>query len=185
MLCDGALDGAQPGRQPTRGTRRQRGGRLEEGQAAAWRSLASTSRCAAGCPGSTPRASSRPLISALELRSAMIVPLTARGRTLGAMALASAESGRRFDSEDLRIAEDLAARCALAADNARFYRHERTIAETLQRTLLPGGPSRQPGPRRRRPLSARKPRSRGGGRLVRRARAPRRHVRTGDRGCRR
>src|SRR5207248_1247958 len=38
---------------------------------------------------------------------------------------------------DLGVAEDLANRCALAADNARLYRHEHGVAETLQRSLLP------------------------------------------------
>jgi PAS domain S-box-containing protein len=78
------------------------------------------------------------LIRQLGLRSAMVVPLRARGRTLGGLSLASAESGRHFDEDDLCRAEDLAARCAMAADNARLYRHEHTVAETLQRSFLPG-----------------------------------------------
>jgi signal transduction histidine kinase len=58
--------------------------------------------------------------------SAMIVPLVARGRTIGAITFVSAESGRRFDDADLVLAEDLAGRCALAVDNARLYREART-----------------------------------------------------------
>jgi PAS domain S-box-containing protein len=57
----------------------------------------------------------------LGLRSAMTVPLTARGRTFGALALVNSESGRRFTSEDLTLAEQLAGRAALAVDNARLY----------------------------------------------------------------
>jgi anti-anti-sigma factor len=70
-------------------------------------------------------------------RSAVVVPLQARGRTFGALALVSTDAERRFEEADLRIAEDLANRCALAADNARLYRHEHSVAETLQRSLLP------------------------------------------------
>jgi signal transduction histidine kinase len=62
------------------------------------------------------------LLRALQLRSAIIAPLIARGRTLGALTLLAAESGRRYDARDLRVAEDLAARAALAVDNARLYR---------------------------------------------------------------
>jgi len=58
----------------------------------------------------------------LGLRSAMILPLTARGRTLGALSLVNAESRRRFTQEDFTLAEQLAARAALAVDNARLYR---------------------------------------------------------------
>ncbi len=60
----------------------------------------------------------------LMLRSAMIVPLTARGRTLGAMTFVAAESGRSFTLDDLRFAEDLAGRCALGIDNARLFTAE-------------------------------------------------------------
>jgi PAS domain S-box-containing protein len=53
--------------------------------------------------------------------SAMVVPLPARGRTLGAISFISEESGRRYGPEDLAFAEELARRCALAIDNARLY----------------------------------------------------------------
>ncbi|HJR06247.1 MAG TPA: ATP-binding protein [Pyrinomonadaceae bacterium] len=58
----------------------------------------------------------------LDLRSAMIVPLVARGRTLGAITFATSESGRRYNASDLALAEDLAHRAAFAVDNARLYR---------------------------------------------------------------
>ena len=57
----------------------------------------------------------------LRLCSAITVPLQARGRTLGAFTLMSAESERLYDSEDLRFAEDIASRAALAIDNGRLY----------------------------------------------------------------
>jgi PAS domain S-box-containing protein len=77
------------------------------------------------------------LISRLGLRSAMIVPLLARERAIGAITFASAESGALFDEDDLALAEDLAARAATAVDNARLYGERSYIAETLQRSLMP------------------------------------------------
>jgi PAS domain S-box-containing protein len=61
------------------------------------------------------------LIRDLGMRSAMIVPLIARGRTHGAIIMVAAESERRYDKADLALAEDLARRAAFAADNARLY----------------------------------------------------------------
>jgi signal transduction histidine kinase/CheY-like chemotaxis protein len=52
----------------------------------------------------------------------MTLPLLARERTLGAITLVTAESGRRYDAGDMRLADDLARRAALAIDNARLYR---------------------------------------------------------------
>jgi PAS domain S-box-containing protein len=80
------------------------------------------------------------LVRELRLRSALIVPLSARGRTLGAMTLVWAESGRTYTSADLALAETLAARIALVIDNARLYRDRDHIARTLQQSLLPPEP---------------------------------------------
>jgi PAS domain S-box-containing protein len=63
----------------------------------------------------------RDLLVSLGLRSAIIVPLAARGRTFGAITLASAGSGRMFGPLDLAVADDLAHRASLAIDNARLY----------------------------------------------------------------
>ena len=49
----------------------------------------------------------------------------------------SAESGRRFDDDDVLLAEDLARRAAVAVDNARLYSERAQIARTLQDSLLP------------------------------------------------
>ena len=77
------------------------------------------------------------IVLSLEPRSLMCVPLLARGRTIGAITLVSSKPERRYDREDLLLAEDLAYRCALAADNARLYRGRSEIARVLQRSLLP------------------------------------------------
>ncbi len=53
--------------------------------------------------------------------SAMIVPLIIRETPIGAMSFVSAESGRHFTPADLRMAEELASRAALAVENSRLY----------------------------------------------------------------
>jgi PAS domain S-box-containing protein len=61
------------------------------------------------------------LVRSLGLKSYICVPLAAGGRVLGALTLVTAESGRRYSAVDLRFAEDVASRAALAVDNARSY----------------------------------------------------------------
>ena len=61
------------------------------------------------------------LLRRLGIRSAMVVPLLARGRTLGAVTLAITESPRRYGKADLALAEDLGRRAGLAIDNAGLY----------------------------------------------------------------
>ena len=50
----------------------------------------------------------------------MIIALAARGRILGVLTLATAESGRRYGQADLEFAEALARPAGLALDNARL-----------------------------------------------------------------
>jgi PAS domain S-box-containing protein len=79
---------------------------------------------------------SEPLAAELEslgIRSWMCVPLAARGRTLGAISLLSAESRRRFGPEDLALAQELARRAALAVDNARLYGNAREARAAAER----------------------------------------------------
>lgn len=78
-----------------------------------------------------------PVLAGLPLRSWICVPLTAHGRTFGAISLVTAESGREYGEDDLAFAEEVARRAALALDNARLYREQHSTAETLQRSLLP------------------------------------------------
>ena len=67
------------------------------------------------------------ILRGLGLKSYIIVPLAARGRTLGALTLMTAESGRRYGMSDLVFAENLAGRTALAVDNARLYREAQEL----------------------------------------------------------
>ncbi len=56
--------------------------------------------------------------------SVVVAPLTARGRTLGAITFVTAESGRRYDAAEVALVEELARRAAIAIDNARLYAAE-------------------------------------------------------------
>jgi serine phosphatase RsbU (regulator of sigma subunit) len=69
--------------------------------------------------------------------SAIVVPLVARGRTLGALSLLRMLDAPPYDRDDLLLAEELARRAALAVDNARLYESTRQLARTLQQSLLP------------------------------------------------
>lgn len=62
------------------------------------------------------------LIQELGLKSAMVVPLCARGRTLGAITFVAAESNRLYGPKDLSFAEEVASCAALAVDNASLFR---------------------------------------------------------------
>ncbi len=75
------------------------------------------------------------LLRALELRSALFIPLRARGRTVGALALGVGTSGRSYDEDDLRFAEVLAGRIALALDNATLSQTVTGLERRLEATL--------------------------------------------------
>ena len=78
--------------------------------------------------------------------SVCIVPLVARGRVLGDIALATDhQSGRRFGPETLALARELADRCALALDNAMVYAQRDLVAMSLQEELLPPDLPQIPG----------------------------------------
>ncbi|MEO5842658.1 MAG: GAF domain-containing protein [Acidimicrobiales bacterium] len=77
------------------------------------------------------------LVRELSIESAIIVPLSGRDRTFGALQLVQAESGRRYGSADVGLAFDVAGRIGAALDNVMLYERQRRVAETLQRSLLP------------------------------------------------
>ncbi|MFL5681286.1 MAG: GAF domain-containing protein [Chloroflexota bacterium] len=74
----------------------------------------------------------RQLLRAIAPRSALIVPLIVRDRTIGAMTLTWAESARQFDEGDRALAEDLAHRAATAIDNARLFRDREATGRELR-----------------------------------------------------
>ncbi|WP_432025498.1 SpoIIE family protein phosphatase [Streptomyces sp. 1222.5] len=71
------------------------------------------------------------------LRSLVAVPLRARNATLGVANFYRTVDSAAFEPDDLTFAEELAARAAVAIDNARRFTRERAMAVTLQRSLLP------------------------------------------------
>lgn len=66
------------------------------------------------------------LLRELGPRSCIVVPLIARGKTLGAISFLMAESERRYDRADLALAENIAYQVAIAVDNAFLYQAEQT-----------------------------------------------------------
>ena len=75
------------------------------------------------------------ILQELGLASAMVVPLVARERTLGAITFASENPARRYTESDLQFAEELARRAALGIDNARLYSEtQRALREVQSKT---------------------------------------------------
>jgi PAS domain S-box-containing protein len=61
------------------------------------------------------------MLQQLAPKSVMVVPLIARGRTVGTLSFIATRPERRYDEADLMLARDLAHRAAVAVDNARLY----------------------------------------------------------------
>jgi signal transduction histidine kinase len=79
-------------------------------------------------------------LRALGIGSVVVVPLIARGNVLGALTLVSADSGHQYAASDIKLAEDLGARCAMAIDNSRLHRDARSAgalaAQMNQRLVI-------------------------------------------------
>lgn len=97
---------------------------LQDRERGSWPEVASLSP--AFVPGEEDRALLA-LLRDLGVRSAMIVPLRARGRTRGAITLLSTEPGRHYTTDDLTLAEELSSFAALALDNAQLYREAQQV----------------------------------------------------------
>ncbi|MGP3989111.1 SpoIIE family protein phosphatase [Streptomyces sp. 3N207] len=78
------------------------------------------------------------------IHSVMMVPLRARGVTLGLVHFMRHRTAESFTDDDLLLAEEIVARAAVSVDNARRYTRERRTALALQRSLLPERPTRLP-----------------------------------------
>jgi len=74
-------------------------------------------------------------IKSLGMVSAIVVPLKIRDRVIGVMHFLSDRSGRHFRDDDLRLAEDLAARASIAIENAQLFR-ELGLSESRYRSLI-------------------------------------------------
>lgn len=75
----------------------------------------------------------------------MLVPLRARGLTIGVLAVAALAAERRYGIDELALAQDLASRAALALDNARLYEQQVDVARVLQASFLPDQLPEVPG----------------------------------------
>lgn len=75
------------------------------------------------------------LIKTMNLSSVISVPLLAHGRTLGALTLVWAESGRHYTPADLAVAEEIGRRAGLALDNARLYAETQALNEKLEQRI--------------------------------------------------
>ncbi|NUO63358.1 MAG: GAF domain-containing protein, partial [Gemmatimonadaceae bacterium] len=71
-------------------------------------------------------ANHRRLLREIGFRSSIQVPLRARGRVVGVLTFATAESGRRYTADDLSVAEEVATRASAALENAELYEAERS-----------------------------------------------------------
>jgi hypothetical protein len=82
----------------------------------------------------------RPVVAELLTGTSVLsLPLVARGVVLGLLVCIRKPGYRCFDSDDVQIGMQFAARAAVLIDNGRRYSRERATALTLQRSLLPTG----------------------------------------------
>ncbi|MFC5751001.1 SpoIIE family protein phosphatase [Actinomadura rugatobispora] len=91
------------------------------------------------CQPGAPYADCMEFDRTIAFSGGLAVPLRARGTVLGCLVLLRGQARPAFDSHDIALAEDLAARAAVCLDNARLYDRERRTALTLQSSMLPTG----------------------------------------------
>jgi PAS domain S-box-containing protein len=75
------------------------------------------------------------LLRQLGFKSEMVIPLLARGRTLGTMTFVRAELQPRYGPADLTLAEELARRVAIAIENARLYQEAQKLNAELEQRV--------------------------------------------------
>jgi signal transduction histidine kinase len=78
-------------------------------------------------------------IMALGIHSLMIVPIMVGARAEGTLTLASSESRRRFDDDDLTLACEIGRRAGTAIENARAYRAAQTAVRARDEFLAVAG----------------------------------------------
>ena len=72
-----------------------------------------------------------------DVTTVVEVPLEARDGVIGSLSLAIGPERRPPNGEDMTVLADLGRRIAVAVENARLFAHQRSVAITLQRSLLP------------------------------------------------
>lgn len=78
----------------------------------------------------------RDLVDELAPEHGVVVPLRARGTTVGLITLFRGADRPPFGADDLDVLEAVSSRAGLALDNARLFAQQRDLAEGLQRALL-------------------------------------------------
>jgi serine phosphatase RsbU (regulator of sigma subunit)/anti-sigma regulatory factor (Ser/Thr protein kinase) len=81
----------------------------------------------------------KPVASLMSDVSMLMLPLVAKGTTLGFFCCVRQPDTRRFDAYDMEMGMEFASRAAVFFDNARRYNREHATALTLQRSMLPTG----------------------------------------------
>ncbi|MGW5129184.1 SpoIIE family protein phosphatase [Streptomyces sp. NPDC004069] len=76
-------------------------------------------------------------INRFGVHTHLVLPLRARGLTMGVVTLLRWENPDPFTEDDQLLIEDLVARAAVCVDNARRFAREHQAALTLQTSLLP------------------------------------------------
>lgn len=79
-------------------------------------------------------------IGQLAPRHGVLLPLRARGRTVGLLSMYRGQDRAPFSAADLAAAREVASRAGLALDNGRLLLEQRDVAEVLQRSLLTAPP---------------------------------------------
>jgi hypothetical protein len=85
-------------------------------------------------------ADARALLAELAPEAAAVLPLHARGRTVGVLSLFTGADRGPIDERDLATAREVADRAGLGLDNALLYRQQQRLAEDLRRSLLTAPP---------------------------------------------
>jgi signal transduction histidine kinase len=90
-------------------------------------------------PESAPDTEALVALRAQGVRSAMSVPIRARGATLGVLTLMSTQSARTYDMEDLALAQELGRRAGIAIENGRAYKEARDAIRLREEFLSVAG----------------------------------------------
>jgi len=105
-----------------------------------------------------PDPAAREALARLGVGSATVVPLVARGQTLGALGLFNREERGPLSPAEVETAIEIGLRAGLALHHARLFGQQRDLADALQRSMLTAPPEPNPGR-----FAATPPRTWGGG----------------------
>jgi serine phosphatase RsbU (regulator of sigma subunit) len=83
-----------------------------------------------------PDPGAREALARLGAASGTIVPLVARGHTLGALGLFNREERGPLSADQVETAVEIGRRAGLALHHARLYGQQRALADALQRSML-------------------------------------------------